>query len=389
MDVSYILNHLGEEDKQQNYGAMVPPIVQTSNFSFETVAHFRNALKEEQQHYIYTRGNNPTVEILRKKIAALEKTGDALVTASGSAAISTAVMAFVQSGDHIICVQKPYSWAKNLMEYFMPRFGVEVTFIDGTVNENFDKALKPNTKLIYLESPNSITLELQDLAYVAALANSKNIITLIDNTYCSPLYQNPFELGIDIVIHSASKYFGGHSDIVAGAICGSKAHIAKIFSTTFMTFGGIISPNDAWLMIRSMRTLELRVKKSNERATKVADYLSTHAKVEKLIFPHHPSFSQYDLAMKQMRGTGGILSFLLKAENVTQIEKFADSLKYFLLAVSWGGHESLVLPVAGLTSDINTLHPTMPWNLVRLYIGLNDVNILISDLQQAFEVYDK
>ncbi len=387
MDVSYILNHLGEEDKQ--CGAMVPPIVQTSNFAFNTVADFRNALKEEQQHYIYTRGNNPTVEILRKKIAALEKTDDALVTASGSSAIATAVMAFVQKGDHIICVQKPYSWAKNLMEYFMPRFGVEVTFIDGTVNENFDKAIRPNTKLIYLESPNSITLELQDLAYVAALAKSKNIITVIDNTYCSPLYQNPFELGIDIVIHSASKYFGGHSDIVAGAICGSKAHIAKIFSTTFMAFGGIVSPNDAWLMIRSMRTLELRVQKSNESAAKVANYLSTHTKVEKLIFPFHPLFSQYNLAKKQMRGTGGILSFLLKAESVAQIEKFADSLKHFLLAVSWGGHESLVLPVAALTNDLNTLHPTIPWNLVRLYVGLDDVEVLIGDLQQAFEVYDK
>lgn len=389
MDVSYILNHLGEEDKQLNYGAMVPPIVQTSNFAFENVAAFRRALQNEQQHYIYTRGNNPTVEILRKKIAALEKTDDALVTASGSAAISTAVMAFVQSGDHIICVQKPYSWAKNLMEYFMPRFGVEVTFIDGTNNSNFEKALQPNTKLIYLESPNSITLELQDLTYVAKLAKANNIITLIDNTYCSPLYQNPFELGIDIVIHSASKYFGGHSDIVAGAICGSKTHIAKIFITTFMTFGGIVSPSDAWLIIRSMRTLDLRVQRSNESGAKVADYLSTHSKVEKLIFPHHPSFSQYDLAKKQMRGTGGILSFLLKAESVTQIEKFADSLKYFLLAVSWGGHESLVLPIAGLTNNINTLHPTMPWNLVRLYVGLDDVEVLINDLQLAFEVYDK
>jgi cystathionine beta-lyase len=387
MDASYILNHLGEENKQ--YGAMVPPIVQTSNFAFNTVADFRNALKEEQQHYIYTRGNNPTIEILRKKIAALEKTDDALITASGSAAIATAVMAFVQKGDHIICVQKPYSWTKNLMEYFMPRFGVEVTFIDGTVNENFDKAIRPNTKLIYLESPNSITLELQDLAYVAALAKSKNITTIIDNTYCSPLYQNPFELGIDIIIHSASKYFGGHSDIVAGAICGSHLNISKIFRTTFMTFGGIVSPNDAWLMIRSMRTLELRVKKSNESAAKVANYLSTHAKVEKLIFPFHPSFSQYNLAKQQMRGTGGILSFLLKAESVAKIEKFADSLKHFLLAVSWGGHESLVLPVAGLTNDLSTLHPTMPWNLVRLYVGLDDVEVLIGDLQQAFEVYDK
>lgn len=387
MNLSYILNHLGEEDKQ--YGAMVPPILQTSNFAFKTVADFRNALKEEQRHYIYTRGNNPTVEILRKKIAALEKADDALITASGSAAISTAVMAFIQKGDHIVCVQKPYSWAKNLMEYFMPRFGVEVTFIDGTVNENFDNAIRPNTKLIYLESPNSITLELQDLAYVATLAKNKNIVTVIDNTYCSPLYQNPFELGIDIVIHSASKYFGGHSDIVAGAIAGSSLHIAHIFKTTFMTFGGIVSPNDAWLMIRSMRTLELRLQKSNESAAKIADYISSHAKVEKLIFPFHPSFSQYNLAKRQMRGTGGILSFLLKAENVSQIEKFANNLKHFLLAVSWGGHESLVLPVAGLTEDLNTLHPTLPWNLIRLYIGLDNVEVLISDLQQAFEVYDK
>lgn len=389
METSYILNHLGEEDKSLYYGAMVPPIVQSSNFAFDTVAKFRKAIQHEKNAHLYTRGNNPTVEILRNKIAALEKTDDALITASGSAAISTAVMAFVQQGDHIICVEKPYSWAKNLMQYFMPRFGVSVTFVDGTNNENFKKALKPNTKLIYLESPNSITLELQDFAFISALAKSKNIITIVDSTNPSPIFQNAHQQGIDIIVHSASKYFGGHSDVVAGAICGSETHIQHIFNTTYMTFGGIVSPHDAWLMIRSMRTLDLRVKQSDGSAKIIAEYLANHEKVDKVIYPLHPSFPQYHLAQKQMSGAGGILSFLLKANNVNEIEKFADSLKYFLLAVSWGGHESLVLPVAGLTDDVNTLHSSVPWNLVRLYIGLDDVNVLIKDLQNAFDVFDK
>ena len=384
MTTSYILNTLGEEDKEQYHGAIAPPIIQTSNFSFKDVATFRNALKNEFNSTIYTRGNNPTVDILRKKVAALEQTENALITASGSAAISTAVMAFVQKGDHIICVDKPYSWAKNLMQYFMPRFGVEVTFVDGTKNINFDEALQPNTKVIYLESPNSITLELQDLAYVAQLAKVNNIVTIIDNTYSAGIIQKPHSLGIDVVVHSASKYFGGHSDLVAGAICANNELTRKIFSTTFMTFGGIVSPNDAWLMIRSMRTLDIRLEKSGSSALKVAEYLHAHNKVEKVIYPNHSSFSQYELAKQQMNGACGILSFHLKVETVLEVEKFANALQHFALAVSWGGHESLVLPVAALTDDIATLHSSMPYNLVRLYVGLDDVDTLIEDLDQAF-----
>jgi cystathionine beta-lyase len=382
MDLSEILNHLGE-DRSSYFNAVSPPIIQSSNFCYSTVKAMRNALSNEFTHHVYTRGNNPTVEILRKKLAALEGAEDALVTASGSAAISYAVIANLKTGDHVICVRKPYTWTNTLLNQLLPRFGVETTMVDGRVAENFRNAIRPDTRIIYLESPNSVLFEMQDLRAVSDIAREHNILTIIDNSYGTPLYQKPLEMGIDLVVHTATKYLAGHSDVVAGVICGSKEMMQKIFTTELMTLGGVISPHDAWLMIRGMRTLHLRLRQSSGSALKVADYLANHPKVENVLFPFHPSHPQYELATRQMTGCSGMFSIILKADSPEEVEQFCESLKYFLLAVSWGGYESLVFPAVAMFDQGSASQSDVPWNLVRLYIGLEDPEMLIKDLGNA------
>jgi cystathionine beta-lyase/cystathionine gamma-synthase len=382
MELSYILNELGE-DRDQYFNAIAPPIVQSSNFAFKTVADFRQGLADEYNATLYSRGNNPTVDILRKKLAALDGAEDALVFGSGIASISIPIIALLNQGDHIVSVAKPYSWTIKLFERLLPRFGVTVTFIDGTRVENFEQAIRPNTKLIYLESPNTLTFELQDLEAVARLAKAKGIYTMIDNSYCSPLYQQPYKLGIDLVAQSATKYISGHSDVVAGVVTGSKALIKKIFDAEFLTIGGNISPMNAWLLIRGLRTIHLRLAHIFESTKKVVDFVAAHPKVERVIFPFHTSFPQQALARKQMKDAGGLFSLVLKVNSVDEIERFCNSLKRFFMAVSWGGHESLIIPaVVGFPKEqFDAKNPNH--RIIRIYVGLEDTQYLIEDLKNA------
>ena len=384
MDLSYILNELGEE-RENYFNAIAPPIVQSSNFSFRNVADFRKALSDEYEAILYSRGNNPTVDILRKKLAALDGAEDALVFGSGIASISIPLLALLNQGDHVVSVAKPYSWTIKLFERLLPKFGITTTFVDGTKTENFEKAIQANTKLIYLESPNTFTYELQDLAAVAALAKSKGLLTMIDNSYCSPINQKPYTMGIDLVAQSATKFIGGHSDVVAGVVTGSKAIIKKIFDAEFLNIGGNISPMNAWLLIRGLRTLPLRLQRSCDSTKKVIAYLDTHPKIERVIFPFHKDFPQVELAKKQMQDAGGLFSIVLKVNTLEEVEKFCNSLKHFFLAVSWGGHESLVIPsvVSIKPNEFDVSNPTH--RLIRIYIGLEDPDYLIADLKQALE----
>ncbi len=384
MELSHILYHLGE-DRKKYYNAVCPPIIQSSNFVFDDLNSFREAIGDESKHTIYTRGNNPTVTILRKKLAALEKSEDALVMGSGSAAIAAAVVSNVKAGDHIVCIQSPYSWTYKLLTNILTRFGVSHTFVDGTKLEAIEEAIQPNTTLLYLESPNSLTFELQDLTACAELAKKNGLITIIDNSYASPIFQQPITHGIDIVIHSGTKYLNGHSDVVVGIICSSKKLIKKIFDDSYMTLGAIISPSDAALVLRGLRTLELRMQRSFKSCEKIVSYLSNHLKVEQIYYPFLPTFPQYNLAKKQMNGTGGLFSIQVKADHITQVEDFFHRLERFLLAVSWGGHESLVLPICGLYNIKGKENPSLPWNLLRFYIGLEDPDWLIEDLDNAFK----
>ncbi|MGB1204969.1 MAG: trans-sulfuration enzyme family protein [Chitinophagales bacterium] len=384
MDISHIINHLGE-DRSNYYQAVSPPIFQSSNFTFESIDKMRHSLTDEMNTPFYTRGCNPTVSILRKKIAALAQAEDSLIFSSGSAAICAAVISQVKAGEHIICVAKPYGWTNKLLTVLLSRFGVTHTFVDGTNAENFEKAIQNNTKLIFLESPNSITFELQDVAAVVKIAKKHNLVTIMDNSYATPLYQSAIAMGIDITVHSASKYLNGHSDIVAGALCSSEKICRHIFEGEFMTLGGIISPNDAFLMLRGLRTLPIRLERVTHNTLIVTDFLAQHEKVEKLNYPFHKDFPQYELAKKQMKGAGGLFSMQIKAENIVQVEAFCNHLKRFLLACSWGGHESLIFPICVLHTSENYSNVDLPWNLVRFYIGLEDPKALIDDLQKALD----
>ncbi len=383
MELSYILNHLGEE-RENYYNAVSPPIILSSNFCFSSVGDMREKLKRELETPFYTRGFNPTVGTLRQKIAALEGTEDALVFASGSGAIAAAVMSSIKGGEHAVCVAKPYSWTSNLFSKYLAKYGVEVTFVEGENAEDFEKAVKPNTKLIYLESPNSLTFELQDISAICTMAKKYGITTILDNSYNSPLNQQPHSMGVDIVVHSATKYLNGHSDIVAGVVASSKERIMKMLAEEYMTIGAIISAHDAWLMIRGLRTLELRVNRSSESAQQLAEWLEKHPKVEKINYPFLKSNSNFELAKKQMKQGGGLISIQLKAKDISTVESFCDSLKAFLLATSWGGHESLCFPVCALIQSASFKNP-LPYNLIRLYIGLEDPAYLKADLEKAFE----
>lgn len=385
MDISYILNELGE-DRDEYFRAVSPPIVQTSNFAFKTVADLRKAFENEYGGWLYSRGLNPTVEILRKKLAALDGAEDCLVFNSGAAAIFASVLANVKTGDHIISVKDPYTWARKMFDEILPRFGVTVTYIDGRSIVNFENAIQSNTTVIYLESPNSWMFDLQDLSAVAQLARSKNIVTICDNSFCTPLYQKPYEMGIDLVLQSATKYISGHSDVVAGVLSGSRKQIERIFNSEYNNIGSGIQPFNAWLLIRGLRTLPARLERITRTTQTVIDFLLSHPRVEEVIFPLHPSFPQYELAQRQMNGGCGLLTFTIKTQSCETIEKFCNSLKHILMAVSWGGHESLIIPkCAGLQrADFNAglaLHRSL-----RLYVGLEEPDYIIADLEQAFDV---
>jgi cystathionine beta-lyase/cystathionine gamma-synthase len=380
--LSEILFHTGEH-REDYYNAISTPVIQSSNFAFTDLHDMRTKFADELNNHVYSRGNNPTVQILREKIAALEGAEDALVCASGAAAISNAVIANVAQGDHVICVRSPYSWTFALLQKLMPRFGVTTTFVDGKSMSDIENAIRPNTKVLYLESPNTLFFDLQDLEACAILAKKHNIITIIDNSCCSPIFQNPIELGINIVVHSGTKYLNGHSDVVVGTICGTKAMIKKIFELDYMTLGSIISPHDANLVIRGLRTLDLRLKKSDETASKLVDLLDKHPKVEKIWYPFHKDFPQLELAKKQMKGCGGLFSVQFKADSMENMEAFIHELKHFTMAVSWGGHESLIMPSIGFYGIEGRNNTPISWKVVRFYIGLEDSEWLWADLEQA------
>ncbi len=384
MDISYIINELAEE-RENYFNAVAPPIIQSSNFVFNTVSDMRNAFADEYSTYLYSRGKNPTVDILRRKLAALDGTEDCLVFNSGAAAIFAGVLANVKAGDHIVSVDKPYTWAQKMFNDILPRFGVTTSYIDGTSIENFERAILPNTTLIYLESPNSWDYALQDLKAVADLARSENIVTIIDNSYCTPLYQKPADYGIDLVMQTATKYISGHSDTLGGVLSGSSKMIERIFNSEYMNIGSGIQPFNAWLLIRGLRTLPARLDRLTNSIKKVVDFLNQHPRVESLLFPFDEKFPQYELAKKQMKGACGLLSFYIRANRIAEVEKFCESLEHILMAVSWGGHESLVIPKCSGIAPADFDRNNKEHRMIRLYVGLEEPEYLIRDLSQAFD----
>ena len=390
MDLSYIINELGEY-RENYFNAVSPPIAQASNFKLNTVDDLSRAFADEfdsENGYVYSRGHNPTIDILRKKLAALDGAEDCLVFNNGAAATTAGIMANVKAGDHVVCVAHPYTWTKKLFDVLLSKFDVSCTYVEGKELQEWKDATKENTVLFYLESPNSWTYELQPLKEIADFAKERNIITIIDNTYCTPIYQNVMELGIDIAMQTATKYIGGHSDTLGGVLCGTTAMMRKIFESEYLTLGNGISPFNAWLLLRGLRTLPMRLERLIISTQKVVDFLDKHPAVEKIIFPFHPSFPQYEFAKQQMKAAMGLITLVLKDNRRESIVNFCENLKTFLIAVSWGGHESLIIPrCAGVKKERynpdNEIH-----RHIRLYVGLEDTDYLIGDLKQALEMLD-
>ncbi len=382
MDISQIINELGE-DRELYFNAVSPPIIQTSNFAFRKVADLTAAFEDEMQGYLYSRGLNPTVDILRKKLAELDGAEDCLVFNNGAAAIFAGILANIKSGDHIVSVAKPYTWVQRMFDVVLPRFNVSVTYIDGADIENWEKATKDNTTFFYLESPNSWDFAIQPIKEVADLARSKGIVTLIDNSYCTPLYQKPVELGIDMAMQTATKYIGGHSDTLGGVLCGTKAMMKKIFDSEYLNIGSGIQPFNAWLLIRGLRTLPARIERITKTTATVIEYLKQHPKVERILFPLDETFPQYELARKQMKGACGLFTFILKTRRREDIVTFCESLQHIMMAVSWGGHESLIIPkCAGIpVADFDPDNPEHRY--IRMYAGLEEPGYLIRDMEQA------
>jgi cystathionine beta-lyase/cystathionine gamma-synthase len=387
MDLSYIINELGE-DREQYYNAIAPPIMQASNFAFDTVDALAKAFEDEMGGYLYSRGLNPTVDILRKKLAALDEAEDCLVFNNGAAAIFAGVLANVKAGDHLVSVRKPYTWAQKMFDTVLPRFGVSCTYVDGETLENWQQATQANTRFYYLESPNSWDFRLQPIAEVAAFARSRGIVTMIDNSYCTPLYQPVIPLGIDLAMQTATKYISGHSDTLGGVLSGSKDMIRKIFDSEYLNIGSGIQPFNAWLLLRGLRTLPSRLERIFQSTQIVLDGLREMPRIESILFPFDPSFPQYALAKQQMKGAGGLMTLILKAKSREEIVRFAESLQHILMAVSWGGHESLIIPkCAGIpAADFDAANAEH--RMVRLYVGLEDPHYLLNDIRQALAKMD-
>jgi cystathionine beta-lyase/cystathionine gamma-synthase len=382
-NISYIINILGE-DESDGITSVTPPIYQTSNFYFKTVDQFRTAISNEKDSLLYSRGNNPTVNLLCRKLAALEGADEALVFGSGMAAISSAILSNVKTGDHVICVQNPYSWTNTLLNTnILPRFGVGVTMVDGCSIETIIGAVRPETTLIYLESPNSWTFEIQDLKAIGEFARRNGIITIIDNSYSTPLYQQPIKHGIDLVVHTASKYLGGHSDVVAGVCCGSKERIGKIFANEFLTLGGILSPFNAWLVLRGLRTLPVRMEHVSRVALEIIEYFKTQPKVRRIYYPLMPENDQYKLSKIQMKKGTGLFTIEVNS-TPGAIESFCNSLTYWRMAVSWGGFESLIIPSCTFVRP--GLYSALPPTLIRFSVGLEDADTLIQDIDKNMKL---
>jgi len=368
-----ICAHEGD-DYDRHLGAIVPPIFQNSLFTRKTADH----------GYTYTRVANPTTEIAEKKIAALEEAESARCFSSGMAAITAALMSVMEKDCHIVCPLNVYPPTKSFLETYMAKFGVETTFVSGESADEIEAAIRPNTKAIYLETPLSNVFSLQDLRAVAAIAKAKGIVTIVDNTWATPMFQNPIACGIDLVVHSATKYMGGHSDILAGVAVGSRERMEELTHRERGMFGAAMDPHQAWLLIRGLRTLPLRMRQHQDSALRVASFLEEHPLVERVLYPGLPSHPQYELGRRQMAGYSGLLSFVPRGSK-EQIVAFIKGLKLFEEGPSWGGFESLINS-PGLWLDEETSKRTgMPLGLVRVSIGLESADSLIEDLDRSLK----
>ncbi|SHN23172.1 trans-sulfuration enzyme family protein [Gracilibacillus kekensis] len=370
------------EDPHSYQGAVSPPIYQTSLFTFRNFKEFTEAQKLERKNYVYSRGVNPTVNILEKKLAALEKGEECKCFSSGMGAISAVFFTLLNSGDHVVLINNIYGPTTQLIDY-LSKFNISYSFVDHHLT-NFHEMIQDNTKMIYVESPGTMLMKVVNLQEITQLAKAKGIITAIDNTWSTPIFQKPLTLGFDLSIHSLTKYIGGHSDVVGGAVVGNYDLVDEIFQYGYQLNGAVLGAHDSYLINRGLRTLPIRLKQHQENALKVIDYLSTKREIARI---YHPSLEEKEnpFLKNQMKGYSGLLSFELKGANFESVSRFIDALTLFKIGVSWGGYESLVnSPVKG-DNEQQLIESGISPGLIRLSIGLEGAELQINDLEKAFQ----
>lgn len=378
--------HAGQH-RDPSTGAVTVPIYETSTFVFDSAEQGAARFAGKEEGYIYTRLGNPTIRALERCLAELEEGEDARACASGMAAINTAVMALVAKGDHVVSSEPLYGGTAKLFMDILPKFGVEFTFVDSSNPENVQPVMRENTKLVFIETPSNPTLKLTDIMAVSRIAHKHNTVCMVDNTFMSPYYQQPIRLGADVVVHSLTKYLSGHSDVVGGVVIGSRSFVQRM-DPILKNTGATLGPFEAWLTLRGVKTLHVRMEKHSENAMKVAEFLESQPKVEKVYYPGLKSHPQHELARRQMSGYGGVLSFEVKG-GLEAGRKLMNSVKLCTLAVSLGAVETLIEHPASMTHAVvsreERLKTGIADSLVRLSVGIEDPEDIIEDLKESLQ----
>lgn len=380
---SQLIHYSGHHD---HYGSATVPIYQTSTFAFESAQDGADCFAGVKPGYMYTRIGNPTIKALERQVAVLEHACDSVALASGMAAVSTVYLGFLNAGDHVVSSSAVYGASRVLMEQHMSRFGVESTYVNTADIEAVKAAMRPNTKMLYVETPANPTMEISDIEACAEIAHKNGALLVVDNTFCSPYLSNPIDLGADVVLHSVTKFINGHADIVGGIVAAKEPEVYAKLRNAMVNFGGNMDPHQAYMVIRGLKTLGIRIDRAQENAIKVADFLSTCPQIEWVKYPGLENHPQYNLAKKQMKGPGTMISFSLKG-GLEAGRTLMDNVKMAILAVSLGGVETLIQHPASMT------HSKVPKQaresagitdgLVRFSVGIENVEDIINDLKQA------
>ncbi|MEV4838066.1 PLP-dependent aspartate aminotransferase family protein [Nonomuraea sp. NPDC049486] len=381
MDDEWICGRLGE-DEPWMLGAVNPPIFENSLFTFANAAELGEAIRNEDERYVYWRGTNPTVDLAQRKLAALERAERAKCFASGMGAISATISSLVSAGDHVLVLGAVYGPTTQFLRY-LEKFGVTHTHVVDL--DACDSAIKDHTRLLYFESPSYMRYEIFDIPAVTRWAAGHGLVTVMDNTWSTPIFQKPLTMGVDLVVHSLSKYAGGHSDLVGGVVAGPSRLVRPLALTEYQLYGAAMSPHDAAKVIRGLRTLPVRMAAHQERGLAVAAFLEGHPAVRRVNHPGLPSHPGHRLALRQMSGFSSLFSFELATEERDEVAAFLDELRHFRVGVSWGGFESLVNAPALSTEESVRATMGIPAGLVRLSVGLEPAETLIKDLGGALE----
>ncbi len=376
-----------DQDISANHGALSVPIYNASVFAFNDADQAAAVHNFEEPGYFYGRLGNPTRSALESAVAKLEQAESGLAFASGMAAISAAILSIARSGDHIVALKSMYSTSSNFLKYAAEFLDIGVTFIDATESENYRGAIRPNTRIFWIETPSNPLLNITDVETVAEIARENGIVTVADNTFASPYNQLPVTQGVDLVVHSATKYLGGHSDLSAGILAGSKQLIEKIFSKGVKLFGGAVAPEVAWLVLRGIKTLALRMKQHGDNAYALANMLDAHPKVKAVYYPGLPAHKNHEVAKRQMKSFGGMVSFAVSGE--TEAKTLLNNLRICSIATSLGGVETIVQHSASMTHATFTQEEResagITDGLIRMSVGIEDKEDLIADIESALE----